>query len=562
MSKIRFAGPLNAARWPLVAAIQGRTVINPIYDPVSRAARQFFGTDESDERYIPQLVYCENVVPMAQGLNSVGYRDLINPSAFTDFDQAIILRDTVENNYLYSPANGKNYILDIGTGLWNSVDPIIGLPVNTNVTYGYVNGRTFVCFSGNGVYEYDVTGGNFVKVTMTWPPGVVEADILGIGASNNYLIAFANVAIGWSSLIDPTDFTPSPITGAGYATPQDVRGKIVAAIGASGGFIIWTTRNAVAATYTNNVRAPFAFKEISNSGGVNSTEHITADAVSGVHYSWSNAGLQKVTLQSAEPLSGEVSDFLAGRMFNTWNSTTKQLDLTLSDLAEFYVKLVYIGNRYLCVSWSETTDGSGDIQTFQYALVLDTVLKRWGQIKVDHVDIFTITIGSESTELALTFNDLGTDTFNTLGSKTFNDLIAPNPNVFEPTSKRQLGILDIDGSIKVALLDYNKDFNHEGVAVFGRFQMVRANAMQHQRTTFEGVYGENITSADTFNAYIQPSLDGDNLLAPTLMTTIAADEKSITYGCRKTGLNFNLAVEGTFSLKSMVVEVTNEGDLP
>lgn len=554
MATYRFAGALTAARWPLLAGLQGRTVINPLYDAGKRAPRFFFGTDESVDVSIPQMIYCENAVPSVEGMNSVGYLGLIGASGNTDFDQCITLRDENENNYLYSPSNGKNYILNPSTHVWTSTNPIAGL-TNPQVSRAYVNGRTFVCFANKNVYEY--TGGSFLPVGLTLPGGVAVTDIRGIGGSSNYLIIFTDITVYWSSLIDPTDFTPSLTTGAGFDTPQDVRGRITAVQGGTGGFVIWTTRNAVAATFTNNARAPFAFKEIAGAGGITDIERVTQDSSSGAQYAWTSGGLQRVTLQSAEAVSGEINDFLAGRMFCTWDYVNNNIDITPSTLDEFYTKLTIIASRYLCISYGDTVNGSSN-KTFSRCLVYDLILKRWGQFKIDHVDVFPISVGTNAGYQS--FTDLGTATFTTLGTKTFNDLVTSAVTVFNPTSKRQVAFLQQDGTIQVALMDYNKSYNHTGVLVFGRFQLVRQRKMQHQTTTVEGADGMAVSGANTFQAYLLNSIDGLNMDNGIPFIKRAETLQSIEYGLRKTGMNFCLAFTGTFSLSSFVTEVSQDGD--
>lgn len=555
MTIYRFGGALNATRWPLIAALQSRTVIQPLLDGGSKLSRWNIGTEESADLNVPQLIYCENAVPTAEGIQSVGYLDLIAASANADFDQAITLRDDVENNFLFSPANGKNYILNPATKVWASKNPIASLS-HPQVTRAYVNGRTFICYANKNIYEYLSGPDTFLPVALTLPAGVALTDIRGIGGSNNYLIFFTDITLYWSSLTDPTNFTASLITGAGSATPQDVKGQIVTITGTSGGFVIWTLRNAVAAQFTTNVRAPFAFKEIAGAGGVVSVEHVTSDASSGPQYAWTSGGLQKVTLQGSEEVSAEVSDFLAGRIYNVWDDPTKSILLKASAIAEFYIKVVLIASRYLCISWCETITNT--IPQFSYCLVFDIVLKRWGQFKCDHVDVFPITIGT--TGSGLTFTDLGTQTFTALGAQTFDQLVNTDIGVFSPTSKRQVAFMQATGAVKVALLDYNKNFNQLGVAVFGRFQLVRARVMTHQVTTVEGAFGSGVSGADSFQAYIITSIDGYNFDASAVMKLLRVVGKQNKYGARKTGINYNLAFTGTFALSTFVSEVINDGE--
>jgi hypothetical protein len=527
MAKQRFSGPINAARWPLLAALQGRTVIQPTYDPGAGRARR--DADEIIDRTIPQIVYCENVMPTVEGIMSVGFEQVVDnvtgPDANT-FDQVFVLRDAAENQYCYSPAGGQNWIALPPAPFepleWVQHEFVSLPPDGTAVSRAYCNGRTFVCYAGIGLFEYN--GVTFDQVTLTLPVGVTDADILCVGASNNYLLISDGLTIYWSSLVDPTDFVASTSTGAGSIIPQDVKGLVIAICGTGGGFITYTTNNAVAAQYTNNIRAPFAFREIAGAGGISKNEHVTQEANSGAQYAWTTAGLQKITLQNAESIEAGVSDFIRGRKWNRWDSTTKTLileEIGVASLVELKVKITLTVNRYLCVSYGNTQDEGRDL--FKYCLVYDTLLKRWGNLKVEHVDVFT---------------------FNAANSKW------------------EIAVVDRRGTVHAVVKRYTKLATEAGVLILGRYQLTRQNLITHQLTTVDGTYlnaGEGFGSS--FAAYIANSLDGNTLEAGEEMTLASDEGGTATYDLRITGVNFNLILTGTFALSMVVLETVNDGDI-
>jgi len=540
VSKQRFRGALNAAQFPLVSTLQGRTVVQPQLDNNVRTTQAFYGTAESADYSIPQLLYCENVFPTAEGLMSVGFTPIIPALVGASlFDQAITLRDEDENNFLFAPAGGLNYIYTANAGVWVSTNPIDGA-VGRQVSRAYVNGRTFICYQGLGIYEY--VSGAFTKLALT---GIAEATIDGIGGSNNYLVAFADIIVYWSSLINPTDFAPSITTGAGFSIPQDVKAKITAIVGTAGGFIIYTAKNAVAAVYTNNIRAPFTFKEIANAGGLLTYEQVTGDSSSGPQYAWTTGGLQMITTQKSEPVSAEVNDFFAGKLYETWNATTKQLVQVRTSLNDFAVKITYIGSRFLVLSYGFSTSG-----IYSYALILDTTLKRWGKIKLDHVDCFNYPYPNLFGDLA--YDDLGTVSYDDLGSTSYDDLSLGLTSV-QP-SKRTIGFLQADGAVQILVADYSKDAN-SGVAIFGKFQLIRARMMTMQRLDIECVI---CAGGATVN--LLTSLDGKNLATVDVMQLLGTSLDTQRYAKRRTGINFAVVVEGSFALTSYMLEVTAEGD--
>lgn len=548
MAKYRFRGALAAAQFPLVSVLAGRTVNEGRLDLDVKAPQTVLGQPSPSQFNTPQVLFAQNVVPTAEGMQSVGYEEVIAGSVFTDFDQAITLRDEDENNFIFVPARGKNYIYWPGDGTWSSVDPITGW-TGKLVTRAYVNGRTFICYEGIGIYEYDVTTDTFTLQATT---GLAAADIRGIGGSSNYLIAFTELEVCWSSLVDPLDFTPSLTTGAGRSIPQDVKARITAVLGISGGFIIYTAKNAVAAVYTNNARAPFTFKEIANAGGIQTYEQVTSEQTSGAQYAWTTGGLQKITVQSAEPVSAEVNDFIAGKMWDTFSPITKLITTNYSDSYEFPVKLSFISSRFLIISYSVDADSG----IFAYALYYDTILKRWGRLKIDHVDCFSYPYPNIAGDVI--YDWLAATTYDDLSQTTYADL--ETGVVSDPPSKFTIAFLSANGRVQLATLDYNKTVAEDAVIIFGKFQLQRSNMMQLQQLDLEGAYlpGSDRPHPLTVTAVVELPDNKGELISPMMLQSSRG--KNARYARRITGLNANVIAEGTFALSTYLLEVTQDGD--
>lgn len=549
MAKARFRAALNAATFPLVSTLAGRTVLEPRLDSNVKTPQTFYGTSESLEFNTPQILYVENIMPTVEGMQSVGFRQQVRPRPVaTDFDQAITLRDFDENNFLFVPARGKNYIWDAATGNWMPTNPFTGW-TGKLVTRAYVNGRTFVCYEGRGIYEYDATANTFTLQVVT---GLANADIRGIGSSSNYLLAFTNLEVCWSSLVNPLDFVPNLTTGAGRSIPQDVKARITAVLGISGGFIIYTAKNAIAAVYTNNARAPFNFKEIANAGGIQTYEQVTSEQTSGAQYAWTTGGLQKITVQSAEPVSGEINDFIAGKMYDTFDPITKLLTIHYSNSAEFPVKLSFISSRYLVISYST----SEDTQLYQYAIIYDTILKRFGKVKVEHVDSFSYPYPNVSG--AITYQDLANTTYDDLTQTTYADFATGV--ISDPPSKLTVAFLGIDGEVKLLTMDYAKEAEEAGVIIFGKIQLMRSNVVQLQSFDFEGVYQPSADLPHPFEVTVSVSYDGYSEDKQYPMKLLYQKGKMSRWAKRCSGINFGLILQGTMALSTLVGEVTQDGD--
>jgi hypothetical protein len=546
MAKQRFRGALNAATFPLVSTMQGRTVVQPQLDNNVKTNQAFYGTQESADYSIPQLLYCENVVPTAEGVQSVDYVQVIaGVPSLSSFDQAITVRDEDENNFLFAPCGGLNYFYQGNAGVWAQKNPISA--AGKAVSRAYVNGRTFICYEGLGIYEYDSTADTFTKQTLV---GLADADVRGVFSSNNYLGAYTDLVVHWSSLIDPLDFTPSIDTGAGFSIPQDVKARITAVLGTAGGFIIYTAKNAVAGVYTQNIRAPFTFKEIADAGGILTYEQVTSENNSGPQYAWTTGGLQKITTQRAEPVAAEINDFLAGRMWESWDPTAKQLCQHMTGSAEFGVKLAYVSSRFLVVSYS--VDNSG---LYQYAIILDLALKRWGKIKFDHVDCFAYPYPNVYGNL--TYGDLSNISYDQLQQTSYADLATGMKS--DPPSKRSVALLSPDGAVNLIEMDYNKN-SQQGVAIFGKFQLLRARMMTIQQLELEGTYiaPPGPDSMTTVTALVSTTGYAMDRAAP--MNVLEQLPGYQRYAKRLTGKNISFAVEGSFALSTYLMEVTTEGD--
>lgn len=525
-----FTAVLTASDFPFVTDFFSRTVIIPGIDNPPHIPRSYTG-DDSKNAEIAQHYYAQNVMPTSEGLMSIGFMQ-ITPGipGKTDFDQAITLRDEDENNFMLSPSRGKNYIYTANAGVWKSINPFVASP-NILISRSYVNGRSFVCYQRDSIREYVVAANTFLPVPFILPPGMTINDIDCIGNSNNYLLWASNITVGWSSLIDPTDLNPNIQTGAGFAIPQDVKGPVRAIAATAGGFLIYTTKNVVAAMYTNNARAPFIFREVSGAGGVQNPEQVSTEASLKEQYAWTTAGLQKVSVNAADVVSAAASDFLAGRILESFNLTT--LVLTLKRLnADLKIKVAFISNRYLVVSYGE--DLGVFPQVYSHAIINDTHLKRWGKVRIDHVDCFPYPYP------------------NLIGSVT------------DTPPKRSLAFLQRDGTVQLMLMDY-RIRQDQGVLLLGRYQLTRGRMI-----TFQQLEIESTVQAYPPNAYLLISYDGKNNETPIPLQVLSDGDTMKRYGVAppdnetdgarpRTGTNLSTLFTGRFEFATAVFNITRHG---
>ena len=498
MSQITYRANLSAKVFPFISDNWGRTVIQA--GPDNTFNRQVSSAEDLDrDAGIPQIYYCHNVMPFAQGFQSVGYLEVAPSSIYsTTFSFIFLLRDNLDNKaYLGVDASGAFYINTGGT--WVSKITVLGA-AGKLITTAYVQGTTYIYVSNIGCYKYDFGTGVFIAVTLT---SLDPTQVLGIFGAVGYLLTFNIATVAWSSTIDPTDFTPSLVTGAGSGSVEGARGGIIFVIPHLLGFIVYTSANAVAGIYSGNARFPFNFREIVGSGGTTDISLVANDAGSSSHYAYTTSGLQLVSTSYTSTTNPEITDFISGKLFEDFNTTTNTFSQTV--LTSTMKKAVsVISERYLVVSYG--------ITELTHALVYDIVQKRYGKLKITHVASF---------EYELT-----------------------NPGVTE-IPKQAIGFMQKDG--RIVTVDFNVYSNATGVMVCGKYQYVRSRLLQ-----LDSVILEDIITDENFTLKVWAALDG-KVNVETTPTLLSSAGKQQIYGCRAEGVNISLLFKGQFKVESLVL---------
>lgn len=472
-------GNLASANFPFVSDFQGRTIIIPQWDENYDRTTQSQATDIDKDKGVPQVFYMHNVLPTNAGYQSIGYDSMIlamNP-ANTSFDQFFILRDSSENKALFSPGAGNNLVYTVPAAGWASINPLPpgSFPTNGLVTASYIHKRTFIYYEKLGAIEYNFAGQFFAAVAFG---GLVATNIRGICASVGYNIAFNDDTVFWSSTTDETDFVPSLVTGAGSEIPNDLKGKIVAILPVPQGFFIYSTKNIVSAFYSGNIRFPWIFREVPNSAGINNTNNVAWQSTLALQYAWTTAGLMKIDRSGAEIVFPALADFIAGRVFEDFDETSQTFSTTYA-LSDFVTKLCFVGNRYIILSYG--------LATLTHAIVYDTALKRWGKLKVPHVDVFEWPAP----------NFFGTRTYDQLLGTTYDQLLG---NSYDQLSqqqfitnsiKRDICFLQQDGTVLTVDFDIGK-VTANGVMFIGKYQFTRSSFIQISGCDLECVRQENV----------------------------------------------------------------------
>jgi hypothetical protein len=352
--------------------------------------------------------------------------------------------------------------------------------------------------SGTFIYAVYQPGDGGPAIYLTNPVTTNITSVTWTIGSNTSIIA-------WSSTTDPTDFIPSAITGAGGGPVEAAKGSINYCIAHTLGFIIGTADNCIAALYQNNQLFPFQFREIVNSGGMTSLDLVSYDANTSGLYSYTTSGLQLINTQQTQTVNTEITDFISGSNFEDFDDTALQLVET--HLTSPMVKrLAVVVDRYLCVSYG--------ISSLTHIIIYDLVTKRYGKLKIPHVQVFTYHLVATGT------------------------LEAP---------RQSIAILQTNGTVTRVDFDISSTTS-SGTLVLGKYQYVRARLM-----TLDTIALDSVNVGETFNLTLMTALDGKNTVNTTPVLTYS-NGYSREYSMRDTGINHSICMQGGFMLDSLVLQ--------
>lgn len=543
MSSLQFLrGNLASAIWPFYIDAAGRTIIVP-------------GNDENFDRYnaantvpdkgVPQVLYMHNTMPISGGFQSIGYTKIISPLAgVSDFDEAFTIRTTDLANFILVPANGKNYLYSGNTNQWNSISPVPAGSVKQGVivTKAFVQGQTYFCYANYGTFYYDDIANAMVQVV--WVGGALDdTQVKGICAANGYLIAYTDTAVAWSSLTNPLDFQPSIDTGAGGGNIQDAKGAINFCLSITGGFLIYCDQNVVGASYSNNASFPYIFLEVPDSGGCDDPDRVAWQSNLDTHLAYTTSGVQLFNKSQATGIMPEVADFLAAQIYEDFDETTNTFTQTDLDVP-LSVKMSAVSDRYLIISYGQQPGA------FTFALVMDTVLNRWGKLRITHVSCFDY--NNPSPFGALTYAQLMTTTLQSLlPNTTYQDLFTTQQ--VQSLPKKTLAFLQADGTVLTVDFDLTME-NSSGVFIIGKYQHIRNNVIVHQRTDIE-----SIKTSSTFSLMLLPTFDGKDFAAAVPLLTTVTGAKTRTFAGKFTASNLSLLCKGAYNLTSLTIYYTIGG---
>lgn len=467
---------------------------------------------ETPERQTPHVTYMENVMPIAEGLTSVGYQQVISLSqTLTNTTRVIELRDVAGRRKYVLHANNSLYMCDSKTlGTWELLTlptELATLTGDTFISYAYVEGETYLYASKLGAFKVNLDTKAVTMVTFT---ALDVTKILGIVSTSGYLLAFSDTALYWGKVDNFLDFTPDVEAGSDSQVPSDLKGSIIAVYPLPQGGIIYTDKNAVGFGATSNLRNPWIFREVPGSSGISSPEEVAYDDNMADHIVWSTSGLSQLNRLEHRLVHPEATDFLSGRVIDG----PLGADFLPSEIiatSSLQVRTSIVGSRYLVLSY-------GTSIPFSFALVYDQSLRRWGKLNISHSDVFELS----------------------------------SPTAQTGTASRNLAFVQPTG--RVVMANWDESYaEREGAILLGPMQVVR------ERTTC--IYGVSLVGGQfrsTIKVGCFPSYDG-RTKEPISWAYESPYGSGLVreYLLLKEAVNVTLLVKGAFKLTDL--EVTLDG---
>ena len=399
MAQTSYSANLSAADFVLSYSFKGPSVVIPGVDQNTLPNLSLSGSTPQKGLNIPQLYYCENVVPTSEGYRSVQYQYFIEPPVTPgQFVKLYTVFDGETNSAVLGVTRDRRiYILSFySEGKWIPLTLPVGYSwtLNSRFTTATVKGQSLFCIEGVGVFKLNIPANTCTKSVVT---GLDDTKIRGITASSNYLIAYDAINIYWSSTENTLDFVPSLITGAGAAVPTGLKGSIRLCREIAGGFIVYTDVNMISAAYSSSLQFPFVFVVLQGGSGIRSEHAVAYDTNQTEHFAWTSAGLLRIELHAAQLLAPQVTDFIGSGLsdrtlsFDGYPVTDRNVD-------DKEVRLAYLASRYLALSFGylTTTATLLDQPALTQAFLFDTQLNRWGKLNVAHIQLLETPFAGES----------------------------------------------------------------------------------------------------------------------------------------------------------------------
>jgi hypothetical protein len=509
--------------FPLLSQQSGRTVISGEGDLTYVPGVSTDG-DVPQDRGIPGIYYCHNVMPSTYGWQSIGYAEEVASAGTTFVDVQLVQGATISDGapqasslrtYIGKRVVGSNATLwhiNPSTGVWQQISNTPTFPAARNVTVAQIRGFSYIMIERLNIYVFNVSTNALVSRNLA---GLTESNLEGVLSASGYLIVWTARRVLWSSTVDPEDFVPDEITGAGGGGVQEAAGAIVSCKTTALGFIVYTDTNAVSVVYSGNDNFPFNFKAIPSVGGIYNVKLVSEETANGYHYAFTTNGIQRITHNQSATILPNVTDFIDGNLFEDFNESTNVLSQTIIG-SNMNRRLALVANRYIIVSYAASASGS-----YTHAIIVDLAQGRMGKLKFTHRKVFE---------------------WRNLNPGTFLD------------SRGSIAMLAPDGSIHLVNFDLAQN-DGQGVMLLGKLQLARQRMMELHRVEIE-----NVRPGISFGLSTILSYDGKTA-GPTVAgyNNSGSDAFARDFLFSAVATNHTLLFKGTFNILTIIAHISLHG---
>lgn len=349
--------------------------------PYERRRTRMFSNAPGDTIQ-PYIYWMENVIPTVKGVKSVAWLDgpVVAEEHYSGLPATLYKFPTETKGTLQGIFSGdklKYYTPENST--WHDIYTLTKpsrLP-----TVAHIQNRSYIFAHGDKLKVLNDL--SLADVTLKWGTSVPEpTDLIGISGVQGYLVMYSNQRVYWSSPLDPTEFEISDSngvsTGAGSTQVQGLTGSIVSIVPIPGGAIIYTNTMAFSMRYTGNALVPWAFNQIPMAGGIVRQWHVAGEMDSEIHYVWTVAGLQKISITKADDFEPEFTEMFARDAMYVFNRSTMRME---ADVGSTDVRLELIGSSVLAISRGKLNF------PFSECWIYNLDLNRWGRTVLTHWQI-------------------------------------------------------------------------------------------------------------------------------------------------------------------------------
>lgn len=490
------------------------------------------GIQDDRDLGVPSIVYMHNALPTLMGFKSVQYKKLGEPIG--DFDRVHrVPTKTMGVCYLF--IGKSSYTYDAG-GKVTTVPMALG-----EVTIASHRGTVYL-FSRLRSSLYILADTGILKLVA--PVGITLDSIVGVASIGPHLVLYTVDTILRSSITAPLDFRPQLATSAGAISLSPQRGKIVTIqMMTQNSATVWTTTEAISLTISGSSASPFKLDRIVGVPGIPTVSHLI--------------GYDKVAVLCSDgyilpdgkstPVAADVWQFLTSTLIEDYIGDTGLRRISASgqyysvdpdelsdcvatsplnetELVVFRAikpirhKLVLVGDRYMCFSY-----GFGCSPIYNWAVVYDTQLRRWGKLRVKHTHILDYQPDSALTPLGIV-------------------VVAPGGQLL--TLVEDCGNFDPSGNGAA-----------DSVLIYGRLEHVRGRDLTLYTATVTTSYEP--TTPLAFKVW--NSLNGHTISGVSSPDPVAAYQGIREYRMRITGKGASFGLFGSFNLTSVTVEVMAGG---